>query len=53
MSDRKALNIGITRFKNYEQFGLRGCVNDVANFRRVLVDNLEPLNSMYSSVAIV
>jgi hypothetical protein len=40
MSDRKALNIGINNFQNYPGFALKGCINDVKNFNKVLVENL-------------
>jgi metacaspase-1 len=38
MSDRKALNIGINQFRDYSEFALKGCVNDVENFSKVLID---------------
>jgi metacaspase-1 len=40
MNHRKALNIGINQFEDYPEFTLRGCVNDVKNFSRVLIENL-------------
>jgi len=41
MTEIKALNIGINRFRNYEQFTLRGCVNDATNFSKMLVENFQ------------
>jgi hypothetical protein len=40
MSDRIALNIGINQFRDFPQFALRGCVSDVRNFSKALVNNL-------------
>ena len=41
MKTRKALSVGINEFRDFEQFRLRGCVADVENFTKVLVENME------------
>jgi metacaspase-1 len=40
VTDRIALNVGINQFRNYPQFTLKGCINDVRNFSRILIDFL-------------